>query len=71
MPLLHVLLRATSPLVAALQEVRQHALRLLQCRLLLLTHASTCSKEGGSCQLAPLCDSVRQLLQHLQCCRDQ
>eukprot|EP00903_Cladosiphon_okamuranus_P015946 g14729.t1 len=52
-------------------EVRQHALRLLQCRLLLLTHASTCSKEGGSCQLAPLCDSVRQLLQHLQSCRDE
>eukprot|EP00752_Nemacystus_decipiens_P012671 g11225.t1 len=52
-------------------EVRQHALRLLQCRLLLLTHASTCSKEGGSCQLAPLCDSVRQLLHHLQSCRDE
>lgn len=55
----------------AMQEVKQHALRLLQCRLLLLTHASTCSKESGRCQLAPLCDSVRELLQHMQSCGDE
>ncbi|CBN80125.1 conserved unknown protein [Ectocarpus siliculosus] len=49
-------------------EVKQHALRLLQSRLLLLTHASTCSEDIGDCRLAPLCDSVQQLLRHMQSC---
>ncbi|CAM9195075.1 unnamed protein product [Ectocarpus fasciculatus] len=49
-------------------EVKQHALRLLQSRLLLLTHASTCSEEIGDCRLAPLCDSVQQLLRHMRSC---
>ncbi|CAB1120210.1 unnamed protein product [Ectocarpus sp. CCAP 1310/34] len=49
-------------------EVKQHALRLLQSRLLLLTHASTCSENVGDCRLAPLCDSVQQLLRHMQSC---
>ncbi|CAM9091953.1 unnamed protein product [Ectocarpus sp. 4 AP-2014] len=49
-------------------EVKQHALRLLQSRLLLLTHASTCSENIGDCRLAPLCDSVQQLLRHMQSC---
>ncbi|CAM9841817.1 unnamed protein product, partial [Hapterophycus canaliculatus] len=48
---------------------KQHALRLLQSRLLLLTHAATCDEEEeGSCPLAPLCGSVRQLLSHMQSC---
>ncbi|CAM9578104.1 unnamed protein product [Scytosiphon promiscuus] len=49
-------------------EVKQHALRLLQSRLLLLMHASTCAEEEGSCPLAPLCGSVQQLLDHMQSC---
>lgn len=53
------------------QEVKQHALRLLQCRLLLLSHASKCTAQEGDCQLSPLCDSVRQLLDHMQHCRDR
>lgn len=53
------------------QEVKQHALRLLQCRLLLLSHASKCTAQEGGCQLSPLCDSVRQLLDHMQHCRDR
>ena len=49
-------------------DMKRHALRLLQCRVLLLAHASNCTHEKRKCQLSPLCDSVRQLLRHMQAC---
>lgn len=53
------------------QEVKEHALKLLQCRSLLLTHAFNCTEPGGECQLSPLCDSIKRLLVHMKSCRNR
>ncbi|CAM9292533.1 unnamed protein product, partial [Choristocarpus tenellus] len=49
-------------------QVRDHALRLLQCRLLLLLHSSRCTKKEGVCQGFALCKAVQGLLRHMCDC---
>lgn len=74
---LHVVIRLKNYVISLLltldhalvQEIKRHALRLLQCRVLLLAHASSCTQDNRKCQLSPLCESVRQLLGHMKRCK--
>ncbi|CAM9185139.1 unnamed protein product [Phaeothamnion confervicola] len=55
---------------ADVAEARRHAIRLLQSRLLLLTHAGQCAAAEGACPAYERCHNVRGLLAHLRKCSE-